>query len=532
MGMTIRPPDISELQSHVDAQGLPLLQAWQQQVAEMLAKQAHRIEQLERMVFGPRSEKITPIQQEVSRQANAAEVEALARRLAEADGRTEPSPQDEQTARRKIGRAASEATRAKQSKARAESAPILEQTIEVSEEDIPDGMSFDEFRRLGQGETRTIVSYVKGHYVIKRYTLQTMQHMEQSNVIVQAKMPERSLVAGGKYDVTCYTQCVLSRILDVMPLQRQARQSARAGYTMAPSVLVNLFHRSAFLLTGVYQQIVQQLQQADFICGDETPQPMLAPGKGKTVRGWMWMALCDTAIAYHFDVSRSTEAGKNLLGGSVKNLLVDGYSGYNAIGVNRYACWSHVRRGLFEVRENWPVAQEILREITSLYRVEFHAGLQEKSGEQLRDIRRARSRPILDRIFDLARYEVLAHSPTSVQALALNYLVKRESELRKFVEDPRAPLDNTISERALRIVAIGRKNSLFVGPEDNGQDLAILLTVVQTCQLLNVDTNAYFNDVLPRLYELQGETDTAAKPRFASLTPAAWAKSRNAPDQA
>jgi transposase len=240
---------------------------------------------------------------------------------AEAEGRTEPSPQDEQTARRKIGRAASEPTRAKSGKARAESAPILEQTIEVTEEDIPDGMSLDAFRRLGQGETRTIVSYVKGHYVIKRYTLQTMQHVEQSNVIVQAKMPERSLVAGGKYDVTCCTQCVLSRILDVMPLQRQARQSARAGYAMAPSVPVNLFHRAAFMLTGVYQQIVQQLQQANFICGDETPQPMLAPGKGKTVRGWMWMALCDTAITYYFDVSRSTEAGKILLGDSVRNIV-------------------------------------------------------------------------------------------------------------------------------------------------------------------------------------------------------------------
>lgn len=524
--MTIHPPDISELQSHVDAQGLPLLLAWQQQVTELLAAQAHRIQQLERMVFGQRSEKMPPMQQEVSRQASAAEVEALARRLAESEGRTETTDADVKTARRQTGRAASEVTRAKRRKDRTETAPILEQTVEVTAEDMPEGMSIDEFRPLGSGEMRTVVAYVKGHYVIKRYVLQKMQHVEQSNIIVQAKMPERSLVAGGKYDVTCYTQCVLSRILDVMPLQRQAKQSARSGYAMAPSVLVNLFHRTAFILKGVYDEIVEGLRSADFVCGDETPQPMLAPGTGKTARGWMWMALCDTAIAYHFDVSRSTEAGKKLLGDSVRNMMADGYSGYNGVVANRYACWSHARRGIFEARENWPAAQVILRDITALYRVEFDARLEDLSGEKLRDFRRVRSRPVLDRIFDLARYEQLAYSPSSVQAAALSYLVKRESDLRKYVEDPRAPLDNNISERALRIVALGRKNSLFVGPEDNGQDLAILLTVVQTCQLLNVDASAYLNDVLPQLYRLQDETGAIAKPIFASLTPAAWAKVR------
>jgi len=166
----------------------------------------------------------------MSRHASAAEVEALARRLAECEGRTETTDADVKTARRQNGRAASEATREKRRKDRTETAPILEQTIEVTAEDMPEGMSIDEFRPLGSGETRTVVAYVKGHYVIKRYVLQKMQHVEQSNVIVQAKMPKRSLVAGGKYDVTCYTQCVLSRILDVMPLQRQARQSARTWH--------------------------------------------------------------------------------------------------------------------------------------------------------------------------------------------------------------------------------------------------------------------------------------------------------------
>ena len=143
--------------------------------------------------------------------------------------------------------------------------------------------------------------------------------------------------------------------------------------------------------------------------------------------------------------------------------------------------------------------------------------------------RQHRSTPLVDEIFAVAQRELALLSPASGQGKAPQYMLNREAELRRFLNDARIPLDNNISERALRTVALGRKGSLFVGPGDNGQDLAIKLTVLRTCELVGANPQHYLEDVLVKLRRLSARKDLPddAGPELDALTPARWKAERD-----
>lgn len=504
---------------------------------ELCGQQRQQIEQLmqhvaklERIVFGKKSEHVEPVRDEVERELGKEEVEVVARRLAGESNRAEPNRDDLRKAARVVGRQKSEPAREQKRKSRLESDRIIERVVEVTPDDLPEGTTLAEFEPLGSADVTVRVTHVQGHLLLTRYVLPKLQHKEQSNLIISAAAPDTTPLEGGRYEAPVYSAVVTARVLDNMPINRLARSWSRDGYPMAPSVLIGLFHQAAFLFTPIYQRLVKELQTAQYVCADETPQPMLDPGKGKTTRGWMWMGLCNSVIAYRFDTSRSAEAGKVLLGTSLKNLMVDGYSGYSDVAIDggRSACWTHGRRGIFVLRENWATGDKILGLIQQLYRVEIETRINDPSDEALLAARQLRSVAIVDEIFRIAEAEYVILSPSSEHAKALKYLLNRKSELRRFLDDPQIPLDNNISERALRTVAQGRKSSLFVGPGNNGQDLAILLTILRTCELHQVNPVDYMNDVLVRLRKLGWRKDKPedARAEFDELTPARWKAAR------
>ena len=526
---------IAALRTETSENGQPILDALLQHLAEV----QQELDTIKRRVFDKSSEKMASMASEVRRTLDDAEVQKLAKDMAEAAEQPEVTPAVVAKARRRVGRKRSEKKRKEKKKSRLANLPVVIEEREVSVNDLPEGMTLADFEKIGEEYVERIV-VVKAHLVRVRYILPKLKHKEQSGVIVQASSPP-SPVAGGLYGACVFAHLITMRFSAGLPIRRISSFYAQQGMDIAPSTLVTQLHRAAGLLLPVYLLLLEQVRTASHVFADETTQPYQKPGSGKTGKGWMWMALSSSAIVYQFAISRSQAAGRAFLGTLIATLMADGYSGYNGIAVDgfRAACWAHVRRYFFEQKKDWPEAAQILDLITRLYVCEAVALLlpsPETPSQRLRR-RQTESKPLVEEVFRIAASMDGRFSPSSSASKALEYMRRRKSELMRFLEDPLLPLDNNISERALRCVALARKVCLFVGPGDNGQSYAILLSIVHTCLLHDVDLNAYLIDVLPRLRllneqwkpagdatpsEVQDENLVRLRPQYERLCPAAW----------
>jgi transposase len=308
-----------------------------------------QLDDLRRRLFGRRSEKLPPIRKEV-------------KKLDEEDERTvegAPMPEDEAARkheRRRVARNKSEPERKKKRRTRKRSLPIVKERVEVGASQLPDGMTLEDFREVGDGDVVRRIEHVREHLLIKEFHLQTLASKD-GDVIVKAS-PPAGVTDKGHYGASVYAHVITAKCADSLPLHRIERKFEREGAPIARSTLCSLFHRAARLLSPLHRRLLDEVARASHVHADETTFDILQEGGCK--KGWIWAALSDKAIAYVFDESRSGEVATRILGKSKGTLLVDGYSGYNAVtdddGRDRLACWGHTRRKFFEARKASPKA--------------------------------------------------------------------------------------------------------------------------------------------------------------------------------
>jgi transposase len=276
-----------------------------------------------------------------------------------------------------------------------------------------------------------------------------------------------------------------------------------------------MFHRVTMILMPVYAALLLMAKKSEILNADETRLPVQHEGGCKD--GWIWTIITKTIIAYHFSMSRAGYVAQKLLDGTEGFLQVDGYSAYNGvcteIGRIRVGCWAHARRMFFKSLQDFPIAKEILDLILELYVIEDRAkkaGILE-TDEHLK-IRREQSAPIIEKIRIWLDEQQPIHPPKSKLGKAITYAVNQWDALIVFCEDPRIGLDNNISERALRIIALGRKNWLFVGEDGGGESMAVLQTIVATCKLNGINPYDYIKDVIIRLQSTETKDITPLLP--------------------
>jgi transposase len=390
--------------------------------------------------------------------------------------------------------------------------------VQVTPDDLPPGTSREDFYELDARVVSRIV-HVREHLEVVEYELQTLRSKTDEEVFVRACAPA-SVIEGGMWDASVYAHAVVSKCVDSIPLYRQERILGRAGYAVARSVLCGLFHRAAELLAPIYDRLLERAAQHPYVHADETKLRVAATGK--PYFGWVWTLVCDEVVAYAFSDTRGSETPKRLLRGTDGVLVVDGYSGYNAVvgehRRTRAGCWAHARRRFWEARTSSPQADDVLRLITRLYRVEHQIASQGALGTDVhRQARIDLSTPILDEIDAWLEEHKDRVVPSSPLGTAIAFAINQRASLRTFLNDPRVPLDNNVAERALRVIALGRKNYLFVRSADTGRNLAILQTICHTCVLHRVNPYEYLEDVLVRVSEHPAS-------KIDDLLPAAWAQ--------
>jgi transposase len=212
-----------------------------------------------------------------------------------------------------------------------------------------------------------------------------------------------------------------------------------------------------------------------------------------------------------------------VLGSSQGRLVVDQHTGYNAVtkpgGRIRAGCLAHARRKIFEQNEH-PETKEALDLIADIYRIEADAKKRDIRGtEDHLTLRREHSRPLFARLLRWGHRHRSAFEPRSGMGRAIRYLLRHFRELGCFLRYSTIPPDNNIAEAALRRVALGRANYLFVGNEDAGHDFAALYTLVATCEKHAVNPLDYLADVLLRVQKHPAE-------RVRELLPDRWTTTR------
>lgn len=329
--------------------------------------------------------------------------------------------------------------------------------------------------------------------------------------VMQAPAPER-LIEGGLPTEALVAHVVVGKYADHLPLYRQAQIYARQGMPLDRSTLADWVGRAAFILGPVHEHLLAELKRSAKLFADETVAPVLDPGRRRTKKGQLWAYARDDrpwtgsdppGVAYVYAPDRTAERPAAHLAGFTGVLQVDGYAGYRTLAekgkVALAFCWSHVRRRFYEINaaSPAPVAAEALARIGALYKIETE--IRGQPADERRRVRQARALPIVAALRPWLTAELEHVSRKSAMANAIRYVLTRWEGLARFLDDGRIELDSNIVERAIRPIALGRKNHLFAGSDGGGAHWAILASLIETAKMNGIDPEAYLADILARL---------------------------------
>ena len=353
---------------------------------------------------------------------------------------------------------------------------------------------------MQQGVTRQRIDYdyVPG-YFRRRVHQQEVLVCGGCKTEVAANLPKRPFDKS-PYGPGLIAHVVVQKCACSVPIYRLEKQFKWLGIPMSRSTMTDLFHMTAEKLRPLYQRLLYRIAQSDIVLADETTLTM----QDRAKCGYMWTFRTTKLIAYKFSPSRSGATPKQVLGGTTGTLVVDAYTGYNPVvdvdGRVRAGCLAHVRRKFFDALATTPEAQTVMDLILDVYRVEHLAterGItRSKAHAALRD---TDSRTAMAKLHVWLTMQHGTHLPKGPMGKAVAYALDNWDHLQVFLDDVRVPVDNNASERALKIVALGRKNFMFVGHEAAGQNLAVLYSLMATCEEHGVDPHAYLADVLLRV---------------------------------
>jgi transposase len=467
---------------------------------EQLLSRDHEIEylklfiaKLQRMQFGRRSEKIER------------QIEQLELKLEELEAnRSEqalPAEQSSDTA--KSAPSASKPAR----RPLPEHLPRETKTHEAEHQCCPE--CGGTLSKLGE-DVSEVLEYVPESFKVIRHVRPKLS-CTACDVIVQAPAPARP-IERGIAGPGLLAHVLVSKYCDHLPLHRQNAIYARQGVDLEDSTLADWVGASSRLVQPLMEALRRYVLGGDKLHADDTPVPVLAPGNGKTKTGRLWTYVRDDrssgsiavpAVWFAYSPDRKGEHPQQHLREFTGILQADAYAGFNQLyeagRIQEAACWAHVRRKFYELMEahKSPVATEAVERIGALYVIEND--IRGRSPDERREVRQSRSRPLLTTMREWLEASLAKLSKKSDTAAAIRYALARWDALVRFCDDGRVEIDNNAAERALRTVAIGRKNYLFAGSDRGGERAATFYSLIGTAKLNGLDPEAYLRQVLTRI---------------------------------
>lgn len=364
-------------------------------------------------------------------------------------------------------------------------------------------------KTLGEDVTEEL-EYVPGRFVVNRI-VRPRKACADCETFAQSPQPTRP-IERGRPGPGLLAHVLVSKYADHLPLYRQSQIYARDGVDLERSTLSDWVGRSSALLEPLAEAIGRIVRQGEAVFADDTPVKMQAPGqkKTRTARVWTyvrderpWSGQSPPCAWYQFTVDRKGEHPTNHLSGYKGWIHADGYSGFNGLfsdsKAREMACMAHVRRKFVDVHaaQGSAVAEEAIRRIAKLYAVEKQA--RGKSPEERAALRQDKAKPVFEELEQWPHDQLPRISGKSPLAKAIRYALGRLPKARAYLDHGYRELDNNAAERAVKPVAIGRKNWMFAGSEGGGKAMAIAFTLIETAKLNGVDPQAWLSWVLEHI---------------------------------
>jgi transposase len=371
-----------------------------------------------------------------------------------------------------------------------------------------------EMRKVGEDVTE-VLDYVPGHFEVIKH-IRPAFSCRRCEAMVQLPMPSLP-IERGQPGAGLLAHVVVGKYCDHLPLYRQSGIYAREGVELDRATLADWVGKAAALVSPLVEAVAHHVMAAEKLHVDDTPVPVLAPGTGKTKTGRLWVYLRDErpyageappAVVYRYSPDRKGEHPRAQLAKFRGFLQADGYSGFGPLyetangqsaTVTEVACWAHVRRKFYDIHvaTSAPIAGDALVRIGQLFDIE-RAAMGRSPQERVR-IRQSSARPVIDNLAAFFDASLARISGKSELAGAIRYARSRWSALTRYLDDGRLEISNNAAERAIRPLALGRKNYLFAGSDAGGERAAAAYTLIETAKLNGLDPEAYLRDVLRRI---------------------------------
>ena len=363
--------------------------------------------------------------------------------------------------------------------------------------------------RLGEDVSEQL-DFVPGYFQVIRHVRPKLACKECAR-IVQSAAPMRP-IERGLPTAGLLAQVIGAKYADHCPLYRQEGIYRRSGVELPRAMLASWVGEAATLLDPLVGALERYVMAAAKLHGDDTPVPVLSPGKGRTRTGRLWAYVRDDrpsagpdppAVVYRYSPDRKSERPQAHLRSFGGILQADAYSGfaplYEGGRIQEAACWAHARRKYYDVyvMDHSITAAEAITRIGHLYAVEREIRGQTPAVRAA--VRQERSAPVLRELHAWLRSAHASLSAKSPLAQAIQYSLTRWAALTRYVEDGRIEIDNNAAERAIRALVLGRRNYLFAGSDAGGETAACLYSLIGTCRLNGIDPHGYLRHVLERI---------------------------------
>jgi transposase len=331
--------------------------------------------------------------------------------------------------------------------------------------------------------------------------------------VIEAPAPSRP-VERGLAGPALLAHVLVSKYADHQPLYRQAEMYAREGVDLDRSTLAGWVGATSQLLAPLVSALRDHVLSAQKIHADDTPVPVLAPGNGRTKTGRLWTYVRDErsagittapAVWFAYSPDRKGEHPRAHLKHFKGALQADAYAGFHHLYeggiIYEVACWAHTRRKFYDIHaiHASPITTEAIDRIGALYGIEEQ--IRGKPADLRRDVRQTRSRPLVDNLRTWMETSLRSLSKKSETAGAIRYALAHWRALTRFLDDGLLEIDKNSAERALRCVAMGRKNYLFAGSDSGGERAAVLYSLIGSAKLNGLDPESYLRTVLSRIAE-------------------------------
>jgi len=405
--------------------------------------------------------------------------------------------------------------------------PVETRVLDLSKEEKICSETGQPLVKIGEEITRKLASKPGSYYIKEIIRPKYALPQNSEGGIRTASLPD-SLLIRCQADESFLADILVKKFADHLPLYRISEILGREGIGVSRQILCQWVLRCGEALKPLYTEMLRLVLASENIFADETPINMLDPGKGKVHQAYMWVIVGGKEAnpahrIYNFRTNRQHKNIIDLLKDFRGVLHSDKYGAYETLANTKQItwcpCWAHIRRKFLEESGDPEFRQWVLRKMRYLFMLEKVAW--SRSPEERLRIRKEKEVPIIDELIKVIKNRLVNGKlvPKSKFREALGYFCSLIPHLKNYTEHSWARLDNNVAERAVRPLAIGRKNWMFVGNEDGGEAAAVILSLIQSCRAIDVNPREYLEDVMRRLMSHNSQ-------KLHELLPDQWAKAR------